>query len=613
LHQFNQKQLKELLKYSPVSVINPALTEFCKSRKIVEYNAAEFSMLQAQIVKKRNEELTTVEDVHGHLLATKNNYYSEKGLVIETPTETEVVKTVLKPQPWIVPQGVVKEFPGIQYIIGVTLACLSNTKNGLVINKEDKFYSLVPGLDQAGLMYFANIVKDTLEGFFATTQFHGNGRIFIQQLFDAFAAIGKEGYLMMHLMLARGPLAHCFNWGILQSNGTITSAIFNRHQQANWVVTAIKSDYSNCFVNAAKAPGAEQVQQNFPFGKLLPLFVNALPLKPIVPRIDSMDKATEFMQACRAQRQSDEKGLSAYSGGYGACGNPTKAQLRFQKLLTLILGSLFVLEQGKRLVIFNEKKSENEYLDKLIQHWQLHCETIRHKTYVFHMSTTQILGARIDSSRFTTSEKVIKGDRVLILTNVAPVSTKKGSWSFTDNTVKANLETMMGTTVEGADESGIHITLLMPIQSETIFRTQPNDTVKEKPTGFFVYALGSLHNMHGVVSTEAFLPVATSDGTSLYQLALKKKVPLKIKEFYDRVVANNLGRSLFYLAPKYYFSPELNVLRRLPGKTFDWLELKLESDGIDIQNDLTTMSDFSSLGEDIQQAVATTGVASIEQ
>jgi hypothetical protein len=283
------------------------------------------------------------------------------------------------------------------------------------------------------------------------------------------------------------------------------------------------------------------------------------------------------MNMCRAQRQTDEKGLSAWSGGFAACGNPTKFQLRIQKKLSLILGSL--MHFPGRTLIRDTAYAELEYIHKQVLQWMQQRPGIKFGRHVFYVEPQSGMSRKLEGY-CTTSSNVNSGDHVLTL-NANPMESKKESeWSKVDYESELQIADTFGPSkdIENANKVKIQHTSAFHILSEKVF-------CKEK-TGYYVYQLGSIHNMYGYVSTLPSLPVASSSGKSLWDLELKLLDPLSCATFFARVVSNNIARSVFMLNPKYYFNPVLNLLRRLPGKTIDFTSGKLDDDGINVSDDL---------------------------
>jgi len=168
-------------------------------------------------------------------------------------------------------------------------------------------------------------------------------------------------------------------------------------------------------------------------------------------------------------------------------------------------------------------------------------------------------------------------DTQLHLSSIQLEQKKSTEWTKVEVESMNKIAEMFGksSSVKYANDKQMHCTAMFHILSDKLFRN-------ENDNSYFVFQLGSIHNMHGIVSTMKELPVATSDGTSEFQLSVERLKPLNVHEFYQKVVKNNASRSSFMLAPRYYFNPQLNLLRKLPGKTIDFVSGSLEDEGIDV-------------------------------
>jgi len=185
------------------------------------------------------------------------------------------------------------------------------------------------------------------------------------------------------------------------------------------------------------------------------------------------------------------------------------------------------------------------------------------------------------SGFITTYTNVTNWDTQLHLSPVQLEQKKSTEWGKVELDASAKIVELFGksSSVQYANEQHMHSSAMFHILSEKLFRSEDDKS-------YYVYQIGSIHNMHGVVSTMKTLPLAISNGTSQFHLALDMIQPLSLHEFYQKVVKNNASRSSFMLSPKYYFNPQLNLLRKLPGKTIDFVTGKLEDDGIIVDDEI---------------------------
>jgi hypothetical protein len=588
---FSTNQLRLLQAVSP-SIICPDkdVVSWCSFRSITKLRPAERAVVSVAMSKKFADEVIEPADVHGYYLKRNPTYFSKDGLVVEM-VGADKQKVVCPPAPWTVPADLIKNYPGIQQIVAMTITCVKSTADGLVniVDADQlKFYQQVKftGFDPNQLGSFAEVMIDQLKPMNLTH--NGTGRTFIEKLFVAFGRMPQTQYLMMHWTLNKGPLAKCFEWGIRNGN-SIKKATYNFQKDEKWVIVKIREGYEKSFANAATTPGAKQISQElYDLGTLFPILVGPLPIKYQAPIIKDMYSCHSLMNACRQQRQADEKGLSAMSSGYGASGNPTKSQLRYQKMLTLILGSM--MSHTHRIIIISNKMSELEFLNLQIKQWIEKKPKGFFKTekYVFQVPPYSGKGEALKGN-VTTSTAVQSGDLILDLSSTAAESISKDNYAKTDSTVMATLKERLPKTKVEAASANIHYIVLKHIQSEQMFYSKNLEQVE---SGYYIYSLGSVHNMHGIVSTLPQLTVASCSGVGEWEIAAEKLTPKDVTTFWKAVTDHNLGRSAFFLAGKYHFNPMLNAIRRIPGKAMDWVAGELVDNGIDIEANLEALGDL---------------------
>jgi len=353
----------------------------------------------------------------------------------------------------------------------------------------------------------------------------------------------------------------------------------------------VKDEFLTSFVDVSKSEAAKKcsVGMGYSLGVIFPIFIKSLNSRYLKPVIPSMDRAVEYMGICRTQRQADEKGLSAFSCGVGASGNPTKMQLRWQRKLALILGAL-ATNSGSRVMIFDNTYSELEALHLTIQEWVKNVPCLKNKPYVFFCDATAGMSQKL-AGHITSSTVLMEGDSVLILSAVAAESAKATEWSKIDTKIGNKIVELFDS--KGVDQVGF--TMLTHVISERYFKTIDEAVSDDIQT--YVYNLGSIHNMYGVVSTFDNLSVASCNGEHAFSFEVDEKKPLTVTEFYNHVVNHNLARSGFMLNPRFYFNKNLNFLRKLPGKTISFVDGSVDDGGIDIETDVSNMG---RLGEGVE-------------
>jgi len=220
LAQFGKGELQELTIINPGVVVSKKVTEFCKAKKIEVANAAEVALILEYKQKLATQAIMSVSDVHGYYLNKQDSYYSEQGLVL---VEKEGDNTTLKAQPWIAPAELIKAYPGIQWIVGMTIACVKRTEHGLEEQRETKLYEMsgFTGLNYTQMSTFAKFVIALIGRDFDATPNTGNGREFINELFAAIGRLSTVEYLMLHRSLVIGPFSECFEWSEVKGDGTL--------------------------------------------------------------------------------------------------------------------------------------------------------------------------------------------------------------------------------------------------------------------------------------------------------------------------------------------------------------------------------------------------------
>jgi hypothetical protein len=232
-----------------------------------------------------------------------------------------------------------------------------------------------------------------------------------------------------------------------------------------------------------------------------------------------------------------------------------------------------------RLIIIDDAYAELEYINRQIILWKTKVSALDKSRHLFYCPSIAGMTRKLEGF-ITTSTQFQSGDRQLFLSSCQLEQKRSTEWTKVEAESAKNLAELFGLSrnVSYAKEKNMHCTAMFHILSEKIFRN-------EADASYYVYQLGSIHNMHGIVSTESTLPVAISNGTSEFHLEVQMLSPLSIAEYYNKVVINNVARSVFMLAPKYFFNSQLNMLRKLPGKTIDFTTGELEDDGIDVSSE----------------------------
>jgi hypothetical protein len=601
---FKKDELSKLGNSGPGQVLPPKVVAFRQSMGINGIlNYAEQVIVKEFASKLAAKDLVSSEDVHKHINDSYPNYFTPKGLKYEKIVNGKKEDCLITfNNPWIVPSDLYANYPGLQIIVGFCLAFIKKGKDGRLVQFDDgtKLYQAVPfgGFAPSASAIFAQTIIDNIQEKFVEHKASGNGRNYISELLMAFSGMPKEAYLVMWRQLTLGPLSPCFDWGVVTAQNKIVPTPYNfRAQNLNWVPVKVRSDYVKSFANVANSPLIPALENGFghTLGKLFPIMVNALPFKFNPPVVKSIPEAKAFLDICRVQRQADEKGLSAYSCGFAATGNPTKIQNRIQKKLSLIIGSLLSLNEKEKLVIDDDSNSEIEIIYNLLLKWMQEVPALKSKEnkFKFYVRSTSTVFQKLKSEHRIMNYDMLTDVRILILSSMAINTVKATEWNKVELEMKNKLEGLFVRNAENRAANNVEYTVMLPIMSEELFKkTNPNSS-EEVTTGYYVYGLGSLHSLNGIVSTMPQLPLGKSDGSDMWNLSVEMKNPLTYTIFLKNVVMHNLARSGFMIYPKFYFNPNLNFIRKLDGKTLNFETGEVEDIGIDLENNISNIGALS--------------------
>jgi len=600
LHGFKKEELNKLLMSAYGQQLLPKVADLrtkCGINGIL--NAAEQTLVREFISKLANKELVGCENVHQYINDKHPNYFTDKGLIYETIVNgKKEEKCMSSANPWLVPDGMYSNFPGLQIMVGFCLAFIKKDKEGkLVIHDEPKLYSMVPfgGLAPSSAAIFGQVIIDNISRYFDGQTANGSGRAFISDLMSAFSQMSKEQYLMMQRQLALGPLNPCFTWGVIKGKSVSITPYVSTRQDLDWVVCSIKDEYIASFANVIESPTCRLIETGLKhsLGSCFPILVKALPFRFNAPILKDIPEAKVFLDTCRAQRQADEKGLSAWSCGFASTGNPSKQQNRLQKKLSLIMGAMLALDQKETLIVDDDSPSDVEGVYKVIQKWTTESPALKSKMsrLKFALKATSSVFHKIDQENRIVSYEGRTNVRILTLTAVTFSSVKEKEWSRVEREVDQKVSSIFTRDAENRKQNNVHYTMMLPIMSKDLFRHTNIQTNKQE--GFSVFNLGSIHNMYGIISTMDTLPLAKSDGTSMWNLTLDQKSPIDYKSYLRMVASHNLCRSGYMLYPKYFFNPNLNLIRKLDGKTWNFETGEIDDEGIDLTAQINNLGSLA--------------------
>lgn len=621
LNDFKSSEITSLSLFSSAAELSPKLMKFlssCKPPIVASLNKAELAMCNRMVKKKATQELMSLSDVHGHYVNKQETYFSPKSMVVEKQTPSGVEKMVIQGSPWVAPAHLVKDYPGIQFMVGMAITILKREDKMVSVHYDGRPYQELSytGVDSTCLQGFGQVLVSFIHSYFAERRNTGQGREFINELFCAIGALSKEDYFRLQYELACGPFNHCFSWsdrrvvhasrlekGKMVKRRAIQLTPLNEYNitcAKYMYLTGVKKLYEKAFVDVSNSPTVAPINEKEKLGTYLPVWIGAIPNAFNVPKagVDlTPAKAYEFMQMCRLQRQTDEKGLSAWSSGFGACGNPTKLQLRLNKKLSLIMGQI-LSGQYTRVVLIDEKESDIEPVIAQLTKWSVSNSTFREARnkcpFVFRVARTQYVMIGKFPEYCTSSETFLRGDCVIMFADAPPTIASAKEWAKVDLACQKGVNAMLSPYEEKAkrEKEGITFVVSTHVFTRTFF--PPRDAKEVREPSFFnyhVFTLGSAHNMMAYLCTSPNLWFAASDGSSAYALAAVKGDEVREHDFFSRVCEHNARRSAFFLTPQFFFNAKLNLLRHIVGKTMNFVTgMVTDNFGVDITD---VVQDFS--------------------
>jgi hypothetical protein len=536
--------------------------------------------------------MTDVSDVFGYYNNKEITWFSAAGMHTFIPNEEgKKIEKVFPKQLWVVPENAIAKYPGIQPLVGLCLAVTKIEKGKLVPFISDKLYqqSGFCGLSATSLASFATIVCDALKTYVSELGTVSNGREFIADLFGAISRLTKIQYTVLQWYLATGPLRSCFLWGYQTTKTSKLITVQKKDaKDVFWSILGVKKQYTPCFGDISSTPTGKEFIEQMGYGVgVVPVFLGNMPRKLKKPIVTKPYEALAYLQTCRDQRQSDEKGLSAYSSGVGACGNPNKMQLRFNRQLSIFLGCLLEQEEDERLIV--EVKSTNDMTMLLHQYeeWSKHNPVLSEKKFLFYVTSNVGLTTKF-ANRLIKSDELRRGDTKLVLDSVPIVIKSEKNWDEVDAAAELRLDEVFGkfVNVDVATELNIHVIALTHVFSDKFLKhTVTKVGKKTENRGGYLYTLGSCHNLMGFISTKPTITYAESDGSDPWNLQAKLVDPLLYPAFLERSVDHNILRSFHPFIGRYHFNATLNLLRHLPRKVVDFSTGIIEDNGFVLDPD----------------------------
>jgi hypothetical protein len=534
--------------------------------------SSEKALIAQAISELATATLASVQDVHGHMLNEGPCYHSPQGLI------SAVKKELIAEGPWMVPDDLRGTTPCVQMVMGMAIAATQIVNEPAGIKAREDLTTLLPmgfsHVDVAGLVAVAAPMASFLEPMIQPALKINGGRDAVDKIYFGLTQMAKEDYTMMHYLVCCGPFVNHFDWGRLESSVEIrdqkkvkiTKIKPLKKKLPGYmegeVIIKVKEQFAGLYVDVSqtetvrkmKARG-EKVEKVFFWAKCIdPSFE--------VPKYGptAMADAYAYMSQCRNFRGKDDKGLSGWSCGFGACGNPTKLQARLQRKLSLILGALQDEHRKGPVVIEDHLENEMPLLSAQVLAWTRNGAKIKRRLYFSCPNTSVQIVEKLGVHHYQGED--VKDGTWIVFPEIDATTGKKSEWEKTDARSMTLLEREFRNFPKGKGKTQKIVETLL--YSKAFFHSDLA----------VPYTFGSVHNMRGYLSN-AEVTVAISDGSSEWHLGWSRLVPVKEEEFYRAVVSHNGHRTGYFLCPKYYFNPKMNFLRHIKGKTVDFEKLEV--------------------------------------
>jgi len=169
-------------------------------------------------------------------------------------------------------------------------------------------------------------------------------------------------------------------------------------------------------------------------------------------------------------------------------------------------------------------------------------------------NTSLTICEALGDSRFTNQSS--KSSTKFIFPSLVSQTSKSSEWSKTDATMAHFLESYFP--AKQSKDTAPHLIVSALIYSDVFFKSERCS----------VYGFGAQHNMLGYLSNQPIV-VASCAGESEWEISTAKLTPKNVSDFLKTVCVHNGHRTGYFLNPQYFFNPQMNFLRHVPGKTID--------------------------------------------
>jgi len=410
-----------------------------------------------------------------------------------------------------------------------------------------------------------NLVEEPLKG---KGKVQG-GRDLIDKLHDTLNEMPSEEYLMMHYLMSSGPFVDQFDWGRMtlqkkkdktsKKNVRVISLTPIENKKPGFtegeVILSVKPQFAGNWTDYSECATAKTMKRRGDLIERVYVWSKGFDLKFLTPTLKAMSFSSvyKYMNHCRNFRGTDEQGLSGWGCGFGASGNPNRLQARLNRKLALILGAMMD-NKGGPVIVEDAQENELIFLKTYTDLWSSKSSLIKREVFFKCANTSLTLCQSLGDSRFTNQSSKLATN--FIFPNLVNQTSKASEWAKTDAAMTNFLESYFPSKQLKEEESHLIVSALL--YSEVFFKSEK----------CAVYGFGAQHNMYGYLSNQPVV-VASCTGETEWEISAVKLPSKTIPDFLKTVCVHNGHRTGYFLNPQYFFNPQMNFLRHVPGKTID--------------------------------------------
>jgi len=496
-------------------------------------------MVEKFKVESRSSAPSTV-NVFDRLLAAENTKICVDGISVGN---SSLMKTI---QP-VFPDEIDRK-PGAQLIVGAIIATHQRAEVGV---KETDLTVLkqisVPEISVAQVADFQREVKEDIMDM-TKVKSKGPGREYMAELMENVKDMPKSAFIMLHVAAMERLFPNCFEWEWQLKRKGKWAKVEDRTLGSIKVAVAVKKKYESSFFEyPVNGEGMREVRKVRPAGKIF-LWVRALPgLKDVSTKVEaSFHAVTDYLSKSRGFRGTDEAGLSAWSGGFGAISGMTKKQRSVARKLSIILGAA-----SKHSMVIVE--------DSSVEHRTMAIQNLVRRNVAnvkYRVERTELSKVTDHVEWYVIDDYMLTSDTALVVFDDSSITVaKKTEWRKVDSSQKAKKDFFFSKAIGT-------VIVCTHVYSAAWF------------TDLHVSWVTSIHNMYAVVSNRAIVAAASEQLEG--DLSYKVLPSLTEKQYLTAVISHNTVRNLYFLYPSYQFNSKMNLLLKTKIDKLQYQELEFE-------------------------------------